>query len=114
MNILKEILSRYGKKVLQEDIHNVFERYFNENIANVFVLNRHNDPGMKEQGKVKVKIAKSYSHHVLVDVLNRKDEPLYQTTIAYTALLDRDNTNLQGAYELIKVFTRVSIIREDA
>lgn len=114
MNILKEILVRYGQEVLKDDIHAVFQRYFDENIANVFLLNRHGDPGMKEREKVKVKIAKSYPNHVLVDVLNRKDEPLYQTTIAYTSLLDRDNTNHHGTYELIKIFTRVSIIRDDA
>lgn len=114
MNILKEILTLYGKDILKEDIQTVFQRYFDANVATVFLLNRHSDPGMKEREKVKVKIVKSYTNHVLVDVLNRKDEPLYQTTIAYTSLLDRDNTNHQGTYELIRIFTRISIVQDDA
>ena len=113
MNILKEILTRYGSDVFREDIHQLFCGYFQENAGNIFLLNRHSDPGMNERKKVKIKIAKAYSHHVLVDVLNQQDKPLYQTTITYSSLLDRDNTNSQGSYELIKVFTRIAIIREE-
>lgn len=97
--------------MMKTDIYTYIQQIFEKNTGNLFLLNRHTDPGMKN--KVLIRVLRAYPKHVLVEVLDSQKKPLYQTSITYSPLLDRDNSGQHYAYEIFQVFTSISVIKDE-
>lgn len=110
LNILKNVLENYGDREITDEIFKEFKNFFKKNQGNVFFLNRHTDPGMKN--KTYIRISEAYSRHVVVDVLNAQKKVVYKTSISYAPLLDCDNVSQKSVYEILNIFSDVSIVKD--
>lgn len=111
MNILPAILKNEPfAKTRKASIFVSFITYFNAHIGVVFWLEKHTDPGMKNNTYIRV--VEPHRSHVVVEVLDEKQCAKYRTSITYAALLDCDNSGQQHVYEIRQVYTGISVIAD--
>lgn len=110
MNIMSDIFKQYDSDLLRPDLFQTFQTYFAERQGSDFLLKRHNDPGMKAM--VVIRVLEAQEQYVVVETLDAERNPLYRTSITYSALIDHDNSQRETCYEIQKLFNQASLVKD--